>query len=78
MPSLPVAREVAVSPVSADDWEVIAAHAQWLEDNLLFSLRVAAVGQRVDVWVKGKTRVAMVVGASSPPPSPCCALRQRS
>jgi hypothetical protein len=54
---------VAVSPASADDWEIISAHAQWLEDNLLFSLRVCAVGQRIDVWVKGKLRVAMVVGA---------------
>jgi hypothetical protein len=61
--SLPVAKEVAVSPASADDWEIISAHAQWLEDNLLFSLRVCAVGQRIDVWVKGKLRVAMVVGA---------------
>ncbi|KZV88662.1 hypothetical protein EXIGLDRAFT_772494 [Exidia glandulosa HHB12029] len=40
---------------SADDWEIIELHANYIEGSLLSQVRVAAVGQEVDAWVLGRT-----------------------
>lgn len=37
-------------------------HAEYVEDNLLSQVRAATVGQEVDVWVLGRTRVRFRVG----------------
>lgn len=37
-------------------------HAGYVEDNLLSQVRAASVGQEVDVWVLGRTRVRFRVG----------------
>lgn len=41
-------------------------HAGHVEDTLLGQVRVARVGQEIDVWVLGRTRVRLRVGASLP------------
>ncbi|PVF92751.1 AAA-domain-containing protein [Serendipita vermifera] len=54
---LPVAKSVTTEPVSTDDWEILELHAQFVEDNLLSQVRVAAVDQIMHVWVLGKTLI---------------------
>lgn len=36
-----------------------------MEESLLAQVRVAAVGQEIDAWVLGRTRVRFLVGACS-------------
>ncbi|KZP06528.1 AAA-domain-containing protein [Athelia psychrophila] len=60
---LPLAKSVGAEPVSADDWEIIELHAGHVEDTLLGQVRVAKIGQEIDVWVLGRTRVRLRVGA---------------
>ncbi|KZV94281.1 AAA-domain-containing protein, partial [Exidia glandulosa HHB12029] len=67
---LPVAKHVATEPCSADDWEIIELHANYIEESLLSQVRVASVGQEVDAWVLGRTRVRFRV-VSTDPPGPC-------
>jgi peroxin-1 len=40
-------------------------HASHVESTLLSQVRVAKIGQEIDVWVLGRTRVRLRVGASS-------------
>lgn len=40
-------------------------HASYVEQNLLSQVRVAFVGQEVDVWVFGRTRARLLVSQSS-------------
>jgi peroxin-1 len=40
-------------------------HASHVEATLLSQVRVAKIGQEIDVWVLGRTRVRLRVGASS-------------
>ncbi|KAF8588870.1 AAA-domain-containing protein [Ramaria rubella] len=63
---LKVARSVSTEPVSSDDWEILELHAGYVEDNLLSQVRVACVGQEVDVWVLGRTRVRFRVVSYDP------------
>ncbi|KAG8864832.1 Peroxisome biosynthesis protein pex1 [Tulasnella sp. 330] len=58
-----VAKAVHTEPLTADDWEILELHAEYVESNLLSQVRVAAVGQEVDVWVLGRTRIRFRVGA---------------
>ncbi|KAI5828762.1 AAA-domain-containing protein [Schizophyllum commune Tattone D] len=59
---LPFAKSVGTEPVSSDDWEIIELHAGHVESTLLSQVRVAKVGQEIDVWVLGRTRVRLLVG----------------
>uniref|UniRef100_D8Q9L6 Peroxisomal ATPase PEX1 n=1 Tax=Schizophyllum commune (strain H4-8 / FGSC 9210) TaxID=578458 RepID=D8Q9L6_SCHCM len=60
---LPFAKSVGTEPVSSDDWEIIELHAGHVESTLLSQVRVAKVGQEIDVWVLGRTRVRLLVGS---------------
>ncbi|KAL1746204.1 P-loop containing nucleoside triphosphate hydrolase protein [Schizophyllum fasciatum] len=60
---LPFAKSVGTEPASSDDWEIIELHAGHVESTLLSQVRVAKVGQEIDVWVLGRTRVRLLVGS---------------
>ncbi|KAJ7647537.1 P-loop containing nucleoside triphosphate hydrolase protein [Roridomyces roridus] len=63
---LPLATSVATEPVTADDWEIIDIHASHVESTLLSQVRVAKVGQEINVWVLGRTRVRLKVVSINP------------
>ncbi|KAH8109796.1 AAA-domain-containing protein [Phellopilus nigrolimitatus] len=63
---LPIATSVTTEPYSADDWEIIELHAAYVEQNLLSQVRVASVGQEVDVWVFSRTRARLRVVSFKP------------
>ncbi|RXW21326.1 hypothetical protein EST38_g4540 [Candolleomyces aberdarensis] len=63
---LGVAQSVATEPVTSDDWEIIEIHASHVESTLLSQVRVAKVGQEIDVWVLGRTRVRLIVTGLGP------------
>ncbi|KAK0454604.1 P-loop containing nucleoside triphosphate hydrolase protein [Armillaria borealis] len=63
---LPYAKSVGTEPVTADDWEIIEIHASHVESTLLSQVRVANVGQEIDVWVLGRTRVRLTVASLDP------------
>lgn len=63
---LPYAKSVGTEPVTADDWEIIEIHASHVESTLLSQVRVANVGQEMDVWVLGRTRVRLTVASLDP------------
>ncbi|KAI0919744.1 hypothetical protein AcV5_001721 [Taiwanofungus camphoratus] len=60
------AKSVATEPVTADDWEILEIHASHVESNLLSQVRVAAIGQEINVWVLGRTRVRLKVVSLEP------------
>lgn len=53
---------MSVTPLSADDWEILEQNANYLENNLLSQLRAAQKGQEIDVWVMGRTKIRIRVG----------------
>ncbi|WVQ72931.1 hypothetical protein IAR50_002493 [Cryptococcus sp. DSM 104548] len=61
-----VARSVAVTPLTSDDWEILEQHASFLENNLLSQLRAAVKGQEIDVWVMGRTKIRIRVDDTDP------------
>ncbi|KAH6914246.1 peroxisome biogenesis factor 1 [Coprinopsis sp. MPI-PUGE-AT-0042] len=63
---LGTAQMVTTEPVTSDDWEIIEIHASHVESTLLSQVRVAKVGQEIDVWVLGRTRVRLVVTSVDP------------
>ncbi|KAG8958543.1 Peroxisome biosynthesis protein pex1 [Tulasnella sp. 419] len=63
---LPVAKSVGTEPLTADDWEILELHAEYVEHNLLSQVRVACIGQEVDVWVLGRTRIRFRVVSVDP------------
>ncbi|KAG5645414.1 hypothetical protein DXG03_006238 [Asterophora parasitica] len=63
---LPWAKSVATEPLTSDDWEIIEIHASHVESTLLSQVRVAKVGQEIDVWVMGRTRVRLRVVSLDP------------
>ncbi|KAG9016438.1 Peroxisome biosynthesis protein pex1 [Tulasnella sp. JGI-2019a] len=63
---LPLAKAVHTEPLTADDWEILELHAEYVESHLLSQVRVAAVGQEVDVWVLGRTRIRFRVVSYEP------------
>ncbi|KAG1750462.1 P-loop containing nucleoside triphosphate hydrolase protein [Suillus paluster] len=64
---LPYAKTVSTEPLSADDWDVVELHAAHVEGTLLSQVRVANVGQEIDVWVLGRTRVRLRIVALDTP-----------
>ncbi|KAG1873799.1 P-loop containing nucleoside triphosphate hydrolase protein [Suillus subluteus] len=56
---LPYAKTVGTEPLSADDWDIVELHAAHVEGTLLSQVRVANVGQEINVWVLGRTRVRL-------------------
>ncbi|KDR75275.1 hypothetical protein GALMADRAFT_226942 [Galerina marginata CBS 339.88] len=64
---LPHAKSVGTEPLTSDDWEIIEIHASHVESTLLSQVRVAKVGQEIDVWVLGRTRVRLRVTSLDPP-----------
>ncbi|KAL4070159.1 P-loop containing nucleoside triphosphate hydrolase protein [Scleroderma yunnanense] len=58
---LAYASSVSTEPVTSDDWEIIEIHASHVEATLLSQVRVAKVGQEINVWVMGRTRVRLTV-----------------
>ncbi|TFY54857.1 hypothetical protein EVJ58_g8610 [Rhodofomes roseus] len=60
------AKSVATEPVTSDDWEIIELHASHVESTLLSQVRVAAIGQEIDIWVLGRTRVRLRVVSLEP------------
>ncbi|KAI0695674.1 AAA-domain-containing protein [Cerioporus squamosus] len=63
---LAYAQSVGTEPVTSDDWEILELHASHVESTLLSQVRVAVVGQEVDVWVLGRTRVRLNVVSLQP------------
>ncbi|KAF8627831.1 hypothetical protein AX15_004249 [Amanita polypyramis BW_CC] len=64
---LPFAKSVGTEPLTSDDWEIIEIHASHVESILLSQVRVAKIGQEIDVWVLGRTRVRLRVVSLDPP-----------
>ncbi|KAF9528481.1 P-loop containing nucleoside triphosphate hydrolase protein [Crepidotus variabilis] len=64
---LPQAKSVGTEPLTSDDWEIIEIHASHVESTLLSQVRVAKIGQEIDVWVMGRTRVRLRVTSVDPP-----------
>ncbi|KAH8103921.1 AAA-domain-containing protein [Cristinia sonorae] len=60
------ATTVATEPLTSDDWEIIELHASHVESTLLSQVRVAMVGQEIDIWVLGRTRVRLRVVSLEP------------
>ncbi|KAI0819707.1 AAA-domain-containing protein [Trametes gibbosa] len=60
------AKSVATEPVTSDDWEILELHASHVESTLLSQVRVAVVGQEIDVWVLGRTRVRLNIVSLEP------------
>ncbi|KAG8859203.1 Peroxisome biosynthesis protein pex1 [Serendipita sp. 411] len=69
--NLPIAKSISTEPLSPDDWEILELHAQYVEENLLSQVRVAADGQQINVWVMGKTLIRFRVLSIDPPSGPC-------
>ncbi|KAF7321379.1 putative peroxisomal biogenesis AAA ATPase pex1 [Mycena kentingensis (nom. inval.)] len=65
---LPAAAAVETEPLTADDWEIIEIHASHVESTLLSQVRVVQIGQEIDVWVLGRTRVRLRVVSTTPQP----------
>ncbi|KAJ7276088.1 P-loop containing nucleoside triphosphate hydrolase protein [Mycena haematopus] len=63
---LPLATAVATEPLTPDDWQIIDIHASHVEATLLSQVRVAKIGQEMDVWVLGRTRVRLRVVSVQP------------
>ncbi|KAH7922507.1 AAA-domain-containing protein [Leucogyrophana mollusca] len=63
---LAFASSVATEPVTPDDWEIIEIHASHVESTLLSQVRVAKIGQEINVWVLGRTRVRLKVVSLDP------------
>ncbi|KAI6040613.1 P-loop containing nucleoside triphosphate hydrolase protein [Pisolithus marmoratus] len=63
---LPYASSVATEPITPDDWDIVEIHASHVESTLLSQVRVAKVGQEINVWVLGHTRVRLRVVSVQP------------
>ncbi|KAJ4483721.1 P-loop containing nucleoside triphosphate hydrolase protein [Lentinula aciculospora] len=61
-----IAKSVATEPLTSDDWEIIEIHASHVESTLLSQVRVAKVGQEINVWVLGRTRVRLKIVSIDP------------
>lgn len=60
------ASTVEAEALTADDWEILELHATHVEGTFLSQVRVAFVGQEIDVWVLGRTRVRLKVVSVAP------------
>ncbi|KAL8286225.1 hypothetical protein RQP46_004713 [Phenoliferia psychrophenolica] len=70
----PVATSVSVTPLSADDWEILQTNAEFVETHLLSQVRAVREGSVVGCWVGGTTLVRFVVDGTSPAASPALLL----
>lgn len=59
---LPTATSVSVTPLSADDWEILETNADFVETNLLNQVRAVTPGSIVGCWVGGTTLIKFIVG----------------
>ncbi|CAE6338396.1 unnamed protein product, partial [Rhizoctonia solani] len=64
--NLPMATNVETEPLSADDWEILETHADYVEQNLLGQVRAVAVGQEISVWALGRSRIQFRVVSIKP------------
>ncbi|GAA5931842.1 hypothetical protein JCM1841_000827 [Sporobolomyces salmonicolor] len=71
---LPSASSVNVTPLSADDWEILETNAEFVEMYLLNQVRSVKDGMVVGCWVGGTTLVRFVVDSTDPPASPALLL----
>ncbi|GAA5917117.1 hypothetical protein JCM5296_001201 [Sporobolomyces johnsonii] len=71
---LPSASSVNVTPLSADDWEILETNAEFVEMYLLNQVRAVKEGMIVGCWVGGTTLVRFVVDSTDPPTSPALLL----
>ncbi|GJE90322.1 PEX-1N and AAA domain-containing protein [Phanerochaete sordida] len=60
------ATTVEAEPLTADDWEILELHAAHVEGTFLSQVRVAFIGQEIDVWVLGRTRIRLRVVSLTP------------
>ena len=67
-PPIPVATQVHVTPLHADDWEILSIHAEEVEENMLSQVRAARTGQHIAVQVgrSASTVVRFVVDRTEP------------
>ncbi|PWY98707.1 AAA-domain-containing protein [Testicularia cyperi] len=67
-PPLPTAVKIDVTPLSADDWEILSLHAEEVEMNMLGQVRAARTGQVLAVHVgrAGNTLVRFRVDSTTP------------
>ncbi|KAF9070811.1 P-loop containing nucleoside triphosphate hydrolase protein [Rhodocollybia butyracea] len=61
-----VAKSVFTEPLTSDDWDIIEIHASHVESTLLSQVRIAKVGQEINVWVLGRTRVRLKIVSLEP------------
>ncbi|GAA5838500.1 hypothetical protein JCM9279_003263 [Rhodotorula babjevae] len=62
---LPLATQVNVTPLTADDWEVLETNAEFVEMYLLNQVRACTEGMTVGCWV-GSTLVRFAVDSTTP------------
>ncbi|KAM0755823.1 AAA-domain-containing protein [Meredithblackwellia eburnea MCA 4105] len=72
--NLPTATSVSVTPLTADDWEILETNAEFVEMNLLNQVRSVQDAAIVGCWVGGTTLVRFVVDSTSPASSPAVLL----
>lgn len=67
-PPLPTATKIDVTPLSADDWEILSLHAEEVELNMLGQVRAATTNQVLTVHVGrgGNTVVRFRVDSTTP------------
>ena len=67
-PPLPTATKIDVTPLSADDWEILSLHAEEVELNMLGQVRAATTHQVLTVHVGrgGNTVVRFRVDSTTP------------
>ncbi|BGP12537.1 hypothetical protein JCM10213_007619 [Rhodosporidiobolus nylandii] len=63
---LPTAATVNVTPLSADDWEILETNAEFVEMFLLNQVRAVKEGMTIGCWVSGTTLVRFVVDSNTP------------
>ncbi|GAA5923458.1 AAA family ATPase peroxin 1 [Sporobolomyces koalae] len=66
---LPVANTVNVTPLTADDWEILESNAEFVEMFLLNQVRVVKLGMTVGCWINSSTVVKFLVDSTAPEPS---------
>ncbi|KAK4055252.1 Peroxisome biosynthesis protein pex1 [Microbotryomycetes sp. JL201] len=66
---VPTATTVNVTPLTADDWEILETNAEYVETHLLSQVRAAKEGMTIGCWVGGKTLVRFAVESISPAPT---------
>ncbi|GAA5897416.1 hypothetical protein JCM6882_001881 [Rhodosporidiobolus microsporus] len=71
---LPSATTVNVTPLSADDWEILETNAEFVEMFLLNQVRAVKEAMVIGCWVNGTTLVRFVVDSVSPSASPALLL----